>query len=103
MMVDGIIDCVRARIQPKTDHAIDTASAYCQAHEYSGACRAPKSTAVSSTPAATPNVRESNGWMKPRKSSSSNSGAIVTAITLNMASESGVFVISSIGDFTWGV
>src|SRR5437588_8345279 len=103
MIVLGIIDCVRARTQPKTAPAIDTASAYCQAHEYSGACSAPNSTAVSTTPAAIPNVLDNSGWMKPRKNNSSNNGAIVTAITANTVSENGVLVISSIGDFTCGV
>src|SRR4051812_4305226 len=103
MIVPGIIDCVRARTQPKTAPAMETASAYCHAHEYSGACSAPNSTAVDTTPAATPNVLDKSGWMKPRKNNSSNSGATVTAMTENTASENGVLVISSIGDFTCGV
>ena len=45
-------------IQPPTS---ETATAYCQAKEYSGACSDPKTAAVNNTPAITPSERVNKG------------------------------------------
>src|SRR3954453_10828585 len=93
----------RARNQPRTTPTSETATAYCQANEYSGACSDPNTMAVNTIPTITPSERVSNGCRKPRNTNSSKNGASVTAITPNRVSRTGEFIRLSTGDGTFGV
>src|SRR5438874_2244997 len=103
MIVEGIIEFVTTRTTPKATPTIEMATTYCHTNWYSAACTAPKSTAVNSTPATMPRVRERSGCRKPLKNSSSNSGATVTAIVPTNASISGDCAMLSNGVATFGV
>src|SRR3954447_19165533 len=103
MTVQGMMEPERARTQPSTMPTSETATAYCHANEYSGACSEPNTAPVSTIPAIMPSERVSNGCRKPRKNSSSKNGARVMAMTPNNESSMGELIRLSTGEGTFGV
>src|SRR4051812_34392551 len=101
--MEGRSEWLQLLTHPNAAPASVISRTYCQAPEYSGECKSPKAQAVINIPATFPRSRESKGWMKPRKTISSNTGPTTTAKMPNNITQPGVDINRSKGDLTWGV